>query len=397
MPANPSDNSRPAELRPTVGTFVVVIVSCALALLPSNAYSQVRLSGAILFSSDSRGAASGGIIFNTLGGDYDYNLWLSRDPDATMPINGPADTQAGIEMPLSGGAAYKMYGFGQPGPETPTGWNGLNLFFDGHANPDISLYGSASALAFVADNQSTLTLQGASVAGSGKTFYSANGVTVVATEFVWRTQLDHASDLCQSHAFSPGGGADFYGSFSLGVWRSAALTVSPSGSSPGTPLRFTGTGFGPAETVDVYARRIDGTPDIVAATDDTGSFVTTAQEAQAPLGQLEYFAVGRASGRLGAASISVTPRLAVTPAAGAPGGTVLVRGYGFGAGEQVQVYWDNPRRSLGTATANTRGTFSGSSGLNVVIPPSAPPGPNQMIAIGQTTHAVGLGVTIVGK
>lgn len=81
----------------------------------------------------------------------------------------------------------------------------------------------------------------------------------------------------------------------------------------------------------------------------------------------------------------------MSPASGLPGGTTAAQGLGFGSGETVSVYWNNPRRLLGTATANSVGSFLGTSALTITIPADASPGLNAVIGIGQSTGAIGIG------
>lgn len=83
------------------------------------AFAQTRLTGAIQFSTESTGTASGGQIWNTLGGDQWYDLWLALNPETTLPVNGPSDAQAGIDIPLEAGNSYTFYIFGQPGAASP--------------------------------------------------------------------------------------------------------------------------------------------------------------------------------------------------------------------------------------------------------------------------------------
>jgi hypothetical protein len=103
------------------------------------------------------------------------------------------------------------------------------------------------------------------------------------------------------------------------------------------------------------------------------------------------YAVGVSSHKLGAATLFVTPALGMNPATGAPGGTTTAYSFGFGAGEAVDIYWNNPRQLLGTATANGRG----SSALTITIPSNAPPGINEVIGVGRTTKAIGVGAVAV--
>ena len=114
-----------------------VWVLAALLLVPLPAYPQITLTGAIQFSTNSSGAFSGNQSWNTLGGDPAWDLWLAQNPDASSPVNGPSDEQAGINIPLSAGNSYQFYIFGAP--DLSISFNGLNLFFDGgNSTPGIS-------------------------------------------------------------------------------------------------------------------------------------------------------------------------------------------------------------------------------------------------------------------
>ena len=54
------------------------------------AYSQATLTGAIQFATDSTGVFTTD-VWNALGGDTNWDLWLALNPDATSPVNGPND------------------------------------------------------------------------------------------------------------------------------------------------------------------------------------------------------------------------------------------------------------------------------------------------------------------
>jgi hypothetical protein len=365
-----------------------------LLLLPLSAYPQTTLTGAIQFSTSSTGAASGGLLWNTLGGDTYYDLWLAGSPDATLPVNGPSDAEARIAVPLEAGNSYTFYIFGQPGPGTFTGFNGLNLFFDGHNSiPGLSAFGMTNGSVFLPNSSATLTLQGTSVTGSGSTAYSADGVVVALTGYEWHTPEASPGDVCQAFAFSPAGGdvLSFFGSFTLHAFPAAALSLSQTSGSPGTTLTLAGSGFAPTETVTIHAGRIGSVPISTVVTDASGSFTVTARVPQHAYGPMDFFAVGQTSGKIGTTTFFVTPGLIMNPGSGLPGGTTAAQGLGFGAGETVSVYWDSPRQLLGTATANGEGSFSGSGALTITIPANASPGLNAVIGIGQTTNAIGIG------
>jgi putative ABC transport system permease protein len=55
--------------------------------------------------------------------------------------------------------------------------------------------------------------------------------------------------------------------------------------------------------------------------------------------------VGQSSGKLGAASFSISPRLLLNPTSGLGGSTVTAQAVGFGSFEQVKIYWTTPTKS----------------------------------------------------
>jgi hypothetical protein len=363
-------------------------------LLPLTAYPQTTLTGAMWMATTSTGGTSVSQAYadgalNTLGGDQWWDLWLALNPDATSPVNGPADAEASISIPLQAGNSYKYYIFGQ-GPCCNLNFSGLNLFFDGDAStPGISVFGPLGSSSFRPNNSSTLSLQGNPVPGSGTSFYSSAGVIVVLTGYNWNASGTPPGDVCQEFVFSPAAGdipSDF-GSFTLQVFPAASLSLSQSSGSPGTKLTVTGSGFAPTEKVDIYAGRIGASPLATATTDSSGSFAVTPREPQLPYGPIDFYAGGLSSGNLGVATLSVTPGLLMNPGAGAPGGSTAAYVLGFGSGETVDVYWNNPRQLLGTATADG----VGSGDVTITIPATASPGIHGVIGVGQTTNAIGIG------
>src|ERR1700722_4010976 len=171
-------------------------------LVPLSAYPQTKLTGAVQFSTSSTGAFSGAQIWNTLGGDLAWNLWLALDPAATSPVNGPSDAQAAISIPLEPGHSYKYYTFGQP--NLPFSFNGLNLFFDGNnATTGISVFGHIDSPDFLPNTSRSVTLGGAPGAGSGNTTYSADGVVVVLDGYQWHTPEAGHADVCEVQFFIP--------------------------------------------------------------------------------------------------------------------------------------------------------------------------------------------------
>jgi len=331
---------------------------------------------------------------NTLGSDNWYDLWFALDPHATLPINGPSDTQASISIPLEVGKSYKYYMFGT-GVCCTLSYSGLNLFFNGDGStPGISVFGQLGTTTFLPNSSDTLSLDVTPVSGSGKSFYSSGGVTVVLTGYNWNDSATPPGDVCQAFSFTPapGGEASTFGSLSLLVLPAATLNLGEASGSPGTKITLAGSGFNPSETVAIYGGHIGVLPLFtVTAANASGSFDVTTEEPQHPYGPMDVYALGLKSGKLGAATLLVTPELVISPAIGAPGGTVTAYGLGFGAGETVDLYWGQPRQLLGTATASELGTAT----LSITIPANAPAGLNGVAGVGLTTSAIGIGAVEV--
>jgi hypothetical protein len=369
------------------------LILVTLALVPLAAYSQITLTGATWFASTPTGGGSVAMGYadgaeNTVGGDQWYNLWLALNPNATSPVNGPSDAQAGISIPLQVGKSYKYYIFGA-GPCCSLSFSGLNLFFDGDSStPGISIFGALNTTSFLPNSSSTLSLGVNPVAGSGRSFYTSAGVTVVLTGYDWNDSATPPGDVCQAFTFNPGDAPCAFGSFSLLVLPAATLNLAQASGSPGTKITLAGSGFNPSETVAIYAGHIGVAPLFtITAANASGSFDVTALEPQHPYGPMDVYALGLKTGKLGAATLLVTPELLMSPAIGAPGGTVTAYGLGFGANEAVNIYWGQPRQLLGTAAANALGTAT----LGITIPMNAPAGLNGVAGVGQITNAIGIG------
>ncbi len=184
---------------------------------------------------------------------------------------------------------------------------------------------------------------------------------------------------------------DSYGKIGEAVFVSAGLSVSPTSGSCRTNLTFSGSAFGANEKVKIYVSGVGSVVLTSATANASGSFTAAAREPQASYGPRIFLGKGQRTGKLGAAGFSVTARLIMNPSSGTVGSSAAAQGFGFGAGETVTIYWDNPRTLLGTTTANVQGTFQGGGALTFTIPKGAPAGVNKIFGTGQTTGAVGAG------
>jgi len=165
----------------------------------------------------------------------------------------------------------------------------------------------------------------------------------------------------------------------------ANLTLTPDAGFAGTSITATGDGFVPGETVKV---RVGSVVIGTVTADNNGTATVTGRMPVGPNGPNLVYAVGRGSSRYGHGVFSVAPRLSADPNAGTPGSTVAVRGYGFAAGETVNVYWYNSAVFLGSAAADERGSFPA---LTFTIPMGSPQGTNLVLGKGHSSGAVGKG------
>ena len=122
-----------------------------------------------------------------------------------------------------------------------------------------------------------------------------------------------------------------------------------------------------------------------------GAFTAHVLIPQAIEGTHHILAVGQHTGRAAMATLVVTPTMILTPTMGTPGSTVTISGYGF-RHETVSVTWDSPAQQLGTRTANTVGSFVGTTALTVTIPLHATAGAHVITGVGQTSHTSGKAV-----
>jgi hypothetical protein len=169
------------------------------------------------------------------------------------------------------------------------------------------------------------------------------------------------------------------------VFVTADLSVSPTTGHYRTNLTFTGNSFAPNENVLIYASGVGSAVLASTAADANGSFSVTAPTPASVAGPRIFMGVGQSSGKLGAANFSMSPRLILNPTSGAAGSTVTVTGHGFGGGENVNVFWNNTQTLLGTATADSHGTFGGSNAFTFVVPSGASAGVHKVMGEGTFT------------
>jgi len=122
--------------------------------------------------------------------------------------------------------------------------------------------------------------------------------------------------------------------------------------------------FGSDEKVDVTLRR-------GAAVEEKLGIVTTQKQGfgkldwkvpEVPGGKYELQAVGETSGLEAVDDLEIEPTITPTPGRAPPDDSVTIKGTGFQASQTVTLYLDDtgnggPRKSLGDAVANSKGSF----------------------------------------
>jgi hypothetical protein len=181
----------------------------------------------------------------------------------------------------------------------------------------------------------------------------------------------------------PGGALWYTTGTSLGevVFVTANLSVSPSSGFYGAMLTFSGSGFAPGETVDIYAAGF-GSPVLASAiADSSGAIAASGPATVAVYGPRYYLASGQSSGNVGAANFSMEASLVLSPSSGPPGTVVTVTGFGFDLGT-VDFFWDGSIDPMGSVNVTRYGSFGGSNAFTFAVPANQLPGSVMLTANG---------------
>src|SRR5580698_8679887 len=108
---------RPVWMQKIFATAIAIGMTALLAVQQASA--QVTLTGVNVFSTGSSGSASGGTVWNTLGGDSTVDLFLISGTNYASGsfINGPNDSDTAINIPLTSG----IYTYAMLAGQNPTG------------------------------------------------------------------------------------------------------------------------------------------------------------------------------------------------------------------------------------------------------------------------------------
>lgn len=250
-----------------------------------------------------------------------------------------------------------------------------------------SLSGTLAGGSYLASVQITLSATD-TLSGVALTQYQLDGgplqsysgpitVTARGSHVLTFYSTDSAGNVEQAHSQG----------FTIGV---AVLMATPVSATPFQTITLTGTGFSATEPVHVYWDGISTPPLTSITTTPAGGFVTGLTVPQAISSPHTLIAVGQDSDLSATAMVRVKPFILVPPYSGRAGSTIIGEGFGFGANEPVQLFWDKPRTFLGSATTNSLGSFYGASAIAGTVPLSATTGVHYILAIGQTSHAAGV-------
>lgn len=176
-----------------------------------------------------------------------------------------------------------------------------------------------------------------------------------------------------------------------GATLTVPTTYHYSNSIDAPPIKVVGANYGANETVKIYwncTSSCTGTPVTTATTNATGSFTAYFFPPLVASATYPITGVGQTSGSTATASLLLLPQLYTFPRGAGPGSPITVYGNAFGAGEDVNVYWNykktNPGKLLVVAVADTNGVFD----ANTNFPTNITPGYYYIGAVGQTSRLV---------
>ena len=220
------------------------------------------------------------------------------------------------------------------------------------------------------------TSPGASITANGIGF-AANesgisvslGQTSVATGILadkdgsWITNFVVPSLAAGSHTVRASGPLTTRNSVpALTVTLGAELSLGRSSGPPGTALKVTGAGFGPAETITIAVG--DGLAETGASANSQGVWTANITIPPAPSGRLIIRATG-ARGQPKETDFIVTPAVSLSRPTGSPGTAITISGQGFRANQRgISISFGSV--VVASPSANVQGSWNGT----FTVPPS---------------------------
>lgn len=208
---------------------MILAISFANQPLPA----QVTLTGAVEFSTDGLGNAFDGSIWDTTSGTGPgarSDIFFISGPNYSTGsfINGPTDSQAAINIPLTAGNIYTFSYVASPGDFNAN--HALNLFFNGNnVNPNISVFGPTQTNGITpsfAANGGVSTYSpvanSGTVPGANSLTYQNGNTLVTLTGYFWAEPSLYNIDRTSAPFGDPGfvgtdGNPDWIGQFTLNV------------------------------------------------------------------------------------------------------------------------------------------------------------------------------------
>ncbi|HEY6540615.1 MAG TPA: PQQ-binding-like beta-propeller repeat protein [Ktedonobacteraceae bacterium] len=171
----------------------------------------------------------------------------------------------------------------------------------------------------------------------------------------------------------------------------ATISISPTSRNyapPDSLIGVTGAQFAAHEVVNIYwnytgpgSGTLEGSPNASSSGGFTFYFTTPL----AASGTYTIGAVGQTSGSVATGTFQLLPGLSVFPEGAGSGTPIQITGNDFGAGETVNVYWNNSNGHVGTLLGSGVGDSTGTFTVNAVVPTGATPAAVSIAGIGQTT------------
>lgn len=186
-------------------------------------------------------------------------------------------------------------------------------------------------------------------------------------------------------------------SFTLGPFAAtddAHISIDPLAGEVGVTIAVSGTQFLPGETVRLYWDSTSSQVITSVTADGAGDISGSIETPEDTAGRHLVVGMGATSGWKASRSYTLEPSLSSDPEGGDAGATIEIAVQGFGAGESVEIHWDNENGEVvGTLTTDSRGSGAGS----FTIPSSGTFGPHGFVAIGAESGVSAAGTVVVAS
>lgn len=202
------------------------------------------------------------------------------------------------------------------------------------------------------------------------------GIDVIDVELLWQTGQSPASAAAEcGHPLDQSGDT---GDLSLSVTQGTA----------GTRVQVSGGDFSNGESVRIYVGSTSSPAVATARASSSGAISTTIIIPDRERGNADIIAVGASSATQQESVFSITPSIDRSPTSGAPGTRVAITVHGYGANEEVRLWWDN---ASGTVIATIRTNGNGTGSTTFTVPNNRGAGWNTYFARGVTSNASAYG------